>query len=63
MFEGVAASPRASSWARARTTARRTAAASVVPVTTAVAAGSQPATAPSRVQRGEAQEASTTDST
>ena len=63
VFDGVAASPRATSWARARTTARCTTTASPVPVTTAVAAGSQPATAPSRVQRGDAQEASTTDST
>ena len=63
MFDGVAASPRATSCARARTTARCTAAASVVPVTTADTAGAQPATAPSRVKRGEAHEASTTDST
>ena len=39
VFDGVAASPRATSWARARATARCTATASPVPVTTAVGGG------------------------
>ncbi len=63
VFDGVIDRPRASSWARARATARVTDTASVVPVTTASDAGCVTTVGPSRVQRGDPQEASAAAST